>query len=257
MSNNLEDTLLILDWGIGGIGAFIEVRKRDPNLNILYWSDSGVIPYGKMNQTILSARILEVLNTAKVLGATHALIACNAASTVLPLIDTPIPTIGVIEKGVEKLILDKLSGKVGEHLGIIGGKRTIDSGAWSQPLIEEGFQVNANITQPLSALIESGKHLDLDSRPIFESVLAGLEEVTDLVLACTHYVAARSVISSILPKATLFDPVGESVKFMLENWTISGTAKTRFLTTGDIHEMEKSAKLAYGFDLTGDVRPAF
>ncbi len=252
----MSDTLLILDWGIGGIGAFLEVRKRKPAFNILYWSDSGAVPYGKMTQETLSARVLDVLNAATKLGATHAIIACNAASTILPLIDPPIPTIGVIKKGIEKLIRDRQEGQKMEHIGIIGGARTIDSGAWSQPLIDHGFHVSANIAQPLSAIIESGKHLDPDSIPVFQSVLSGLEDVTDLVLACTHYVVASDVISAILPQATLFDPVNVCVDYMVENWPLGGLGDTRFLTTGNISEMEKSAKLAYNLDIAQNVSRA-
>ncbi len=249
-------TLLVLDWGIGGLGAFKELRTKAPTLNLLYWSDSGEVPYGKMSETLLSSRILEVLDSAKKMGATEAIIACNAASTVLPLIHPPIPTIGVIVKGVEKLIVEKNADDPKTHIGVIGGRRTIESGAWSQPLIEEGFKLSSKIAQPLSAIIEKGLHDERSSKPTFERILSGLDNVSDLVLACTHYIAAENIISSILPNATIFDPVQECVDFIVRHWIkdeIDGQGSSRFLTTGDIKEMEKSAKLAFGLNITGQV----
>lgn len=219
-----------------------------PGLDILYVSDAGETPYGKMKPKELQARILLLLRAAKHQNISHALIACNAASTILPTLDLPIFTEGVIEIPLQKIIKD--GEKKRPVLGIIGGKRTIESGAWSMPLCEHGFKIHEKIAQPFSALIEAGQHHNIKSFTTFKEVLHGLEEVTDLVLACTHYIAAKDIISKIIPKATLFDPVEYVVDQILIDWKLpTGTGETSFITSGDKLLMRKSAKLAFDIEI--------
>jgi len=47
----------IVDWGIGGIGLVRELDRRVPGLPVLYWSDAGAVPYGRMRSADLTARL--------------------------------------------------------------------------------------------------------------------------------------------------------------------------------------------------------
>ena len=240
-----DPKLLILDWGIGGIGTFLKMRSARPDLDIVYISDAGQVPYGKQTQIQLSGRVQALVELAEQRGATHAIVACNAASTILQISSFSIPVLGVIEKG-----LDALAGSEAKHLGVIGGERTILSGAWTTPLEAMGFRVSAKVAQALSALIERGQHRALSSRPVFSGVLSGLEEVDLLVLACTHYVAASALISEILPGVHLYDPVDACIDYAIKEWPLSGgRGNTEFLTSGDVDAMIVGAKLAYDYDI--------
>lgn len=46
----------ICDWGIGGLGVYKELRKRGSNADIVYFSDSGYTPYGKVPKDELHER---------------------------------------------------------------------------------------------------------------------------------------------------------------------------------------------------------
>jgi glutamate racemase len=52
-----QRTLGIVDWGIGGIGLLQRLDVRAPRLPVVYWSDTGAIPYGKQQTRDLSARL--------------------------------------------------------------------------------------------------------------------------------------------------------------------------------------------------------
>ena len=158
------ERLGFLDWGIGGIGIFQAFRRRRPEVPVLYWSDTGATPYGRLPAAELTARVRRVLQAMVGQGVTHAVIACNAASTILPgLGDVGIPVMGVIEPAIA-MVSPALAG----ILGVVGGARTIRSGLYRRALATPRRRVIQRIAQPLSAHIEAGRV----GTPAFERDLA-------------------------------------------------------------------------------------
>ena len=43
----------IMDWGIGGLTVYQAMRKRGLTTDVLYFSDSGTTPYGKLSKASL------------------------------------------------------------------------------------------------------------------------------------------------------------------------------------------------------------
>ncbi|MCA9491689.1 MAG: aspartate/glutamate racemase family protein, partial [Myxococcales bacterium] len=139
----------VLDWGIGGVDALDRLRRLRPDLDLVYHSDAGTTPYGRLSRDALASRVSEVVAG---LGVDLVVVACNAASTVLGELDLRVPAIGVIEPGLEAALAT-------EHrvLGLVGGERTIASGVWERPLVRAGRRVVARAAQPLSAHVEAGR----------------------------------------------------------------------------------------------------
>jgi glutamate racemase len=73
----------IVDWGIGGVGLVNALDRLAPGLPILYWSDAGATPYGRMGVDELTDRLMTVVTSLAERGATEVVLACNAASTVV------------------------------------------------------------------------------------------------------------------------------------------------------------------------------
>src|SRR3954470_77349 len=74
----------VVDWGIGGLGFFKLLRERHPRLPLVYVSDAGETPYGKLRASHLAARLRQMGAFMRREGVTHLVVACNAASTALP-----------------------------------------------------------------------------------------------------------------------------------------------------------------------------
>ena len=74
--NGEMERLGFLDWGIGGIGILRAFRRRRPEVPVLYWSDTGARPYGRLPAAELTARVRRVLRAMVGQGVTHAVIAC-------------------------------------------------------------------------------------------------------------------------------------------------------------------------------------
>jgi glutamate racemase len=239
------ERLGFLDWGIGGIGIFGAFRRRRPEVPVLYWSDTGATPYGRLPAAALTARVRRVLRAMAGQGVTHAVVACNAASTVLPdLGDVGIPVMGVIAPAIA-MVSPALEGV----LGVVGGARTIRSGLYRRALATPRRQVVQRIAQPLSAHIEAGRV----GTPAFERdltrILAPLARADAILLACTHYPSAREAFRRLAPRASLLDPAEAVVEAVISRWRLPTGRGDLFVTTGSPDDMRRGARTAWGTDL--------
>lgn len=237
----------IIDWGIGGISIYKLVRERLGNVPVVYFSDTGVIPYGKMKRRELAERLDAVIEFLQTKGITHLVIGCNAASTAIDdLRDHGIPIIGVIEPAVA--MTAKMNPK---KLGLIGGRRTVVSGVYRRAFAERGIDVRQRIAQPLSGLIESGDVSSAKLQLEAAAILSPLKICSHILLACTHYPAIGNVLKGHVSTSTVFINPAAAVVDQIEKWKIAPGGSDVFFTTGDAKQMKRSATLAFGVNIYG------
>ncbi len=242
--------LAIVDWGIGGMGFYRRFRARRPEVPVVYWSDTGVEPYGRQGAERLAERLRQVLRRLPAFGVSHVVVACNAASTVLERVEQYSGcSTGVIEHGVAAALATGV-----ERVGVVGGRRTILSGAYRAPLTRMGRKVTQRIAQPLSAFVEAG---ELDSpalRAELGRIVRPLQHVDALVLGCTHYPALLQRFMVALPGVTMVDPVERLLEHVDHAFQLPGGGRPElFLTTGDPVAMRAAALRAFGVSL-GEIR---
>ncbi len=244
----MSTTIGVLDWGIGGIDFHTRLVARAPTLATIYWSDSGSVPYGKLGRDALAGRVAAVAGQLRERGATHLVIACNAASTVLghpALARCGLEICGVIAPAIAATIAEG-----SRVVGVIGGRRTIRSGLYRRALVAAGRRVHARVAQPLSALVERGELSTPHVYAELARILRPLRRVEALVLACTHYTALLGPIRELLPEARMIDPAAATLAFVEHAWGLSGQVRSdMFLTTGDPGAMRDAAALAFGVTL--------
>jgi len=238
----------VLDWGIGGIDFQARLRARHPDVAVMYWSDSGATPYGKLGREALAARLARVAAALRDRGATHVVVACNAASTVLDhlaIAGVGVEICGVIAPAIAATLADPA-----RVVGVIGGRRTISSGLYRRGLSVGGRRVISRVAQPLSAMVERG---ELDSPAVLETlrgILGPLRRAEALVLACTHYIALLPAIQGLLPGVRIIDPAAATLAEVERRWCLSGHGtEDMFFTTGDPAAMQLAARLAFGVAL--------
>ena len=118
----------IIDWGIGGISVYKLLKERLGDVPVVYFSDTGATPYGKMARVELATRLDAIIEYLISRGATSIAIGCNAAGAAIgDLADHGIEVEGVIEPAVE--LTARLKPK---RLGLIGGRRTVGFGRLSR-----------------------------------------------------------------------------------------------------------------------------
>ncbi|ART68519.1 hypothetical protein BTO20_07965 [Mycobacterium dioxanotrophicus] len=218
-------------------------------LPVLYWSDTGVTPYGRMHTGELVARLTAVVTALARRGATEVVLACNAASTVTPrLRSVPIPVEGIIGHGVAS-VPEVIRGPI----GVVGGRRTIASGCYRRALARPDREVVSRVAQPLSAHIEAGRLGSPQFLADLTSIVAPLRHVQALVLACTHYPAASPWFSAVLGDVALLDPAERFAAAVARRHpqarVNSRPAARTYLTTGDPDAMRRAAATAWATEL--------
>ena len=235
--------LAILDWGIGGISVLQAIKAQLGDIPVLYFSDTGATPYGKMSRPELVARLHRVIAFSQTQGATHLVIGCNAASTAIPFLKmADLPIEGVIESAV------RLTAQMAPaRLAVIGGRRTVLSGVYRRAFAERGIRVAQRIAQPLSALIESGDVSSPELRANCRQIFAPIKNCSHLLLACTHYPAITPVLREFVAEDTVFiNPAGALV-MQIKRWQLPTNGADVFLTTGGATQMKQAAWRAFGY----------
>ena len=251
-------TLGILDWGIGGVGFFTAFKARFPDVEVVYLSDAGCTPYGRLSARDLEARLVAIAPRLAQVGVTRLVVACNAMSTILPR--RPAGELGferlcgVIESAVKAVLETDV-----QVVGVVGGGRTVRSGAYGRQLRAAGLSVRQRVAQPLSALVEAGLAGSPAFRAEAERVMAPLARVEALVLGCTHYSAGVARFRELAPAAVIVDPARETLDRVVSGWfggrtradgqdavRDPGAATGTFFTTGDPATTARAALLAFG-----------
>lgn len=243
----------IIDWGIGGLDLTQRIQRGCPDLAITYWSDTGARPYGLMARRELVLRLTAVVDELAEQGCSEVVLACNAASTALGALGgCPVPVSGVIEAAAS--VVPASAKKV----AVLGGARTIRSGAHRRVLAQPGRTVVGRVAQPLSAHIEAARVNSPEFREDLRAIVAPLGDADAVVLACTHYPAAAKAFEQALPQAKVLNPVVGLARELIGRFGGS-TGKSpaslkpvRYLSTGDPQAMVKGALAAWGINLVAE-----
>jgi glutamate racemase len=235
-------TIGICDYGIGGISLYKRLRELS-HVDVIYYSDAGYTPYGKVAEEELRAQVQKVIDFLFANGANYVAVACNAASTVLP----GDPKVGgMIAHGLQA-VRDAGSSSV----GIVGGYRTVLSGVYKKPLEAEGIFVRQQVAQALSIRIEAG---DLSSEGLtadIGTIFTPLADCESVLLACTHYPVISEAIARVVPGLKLLDPMDHMVRHILGVCKpLLGANRERWITSGDPEIMKQAAAKAFDLHLS-------
>lgn len=242
----------IVDWGIGGLGLLRILDGLAPGLPVVYWSDSGTVPYGLQDRAHLAARLRVVVAALADRGCTEVVLACNAASTVIGDLDgARVPVEGIIGHGIAAVPTSFMG-----TVGVVGGSRTIRGGHYRRGLAAPGRVVCSRVAQPLSAHIEAGRTGSPEFVADLHRIVRPLRTAGVVVLACTHYPAATGWFADALPGVALVDPAARLAAAIAARHGrgVGGPDRT-YITTGEPDAMRRAAAGAWSAELL-TVEPA-
>ena len=191
----------VFDSGIGGLTVVSALRALLPNESIFYLGDTARVPYGGKSAATVQRYSLEIAAMLLEENAKTVVVACNTASALaLPQLEKtlPVTVTGVILPGARAAIAKTRTG----HVGVIGTRATIKSGAYERALrsLNPDVRVTARACPLLVPLIEEGWLQNAITDEIIMQYLAPLMEdgIDTLVLGCTHYPLLRNAIARLL-----------------------------------------------------------
>ena len=228
----------VFDSGIGGLTVVKALRDLLPNETIVYLGDTARVPYGPKSPETVQRYALELAQILTQKNAKALVVACNTVSSVaMPMLTTkfPVPVVGVIEPGARAA----LQATRNRHIGVIGTRATIRSGAYEKALraTDNNVRVSSRACPLLVPLIEEGLLDDDVTDRVIARYLEPLlsDGIDTLVLGCTHYPLLAGAITRVLGrKIMLVDSAqncARAVEEMLNRQSLRAAPQNR----GELH----------------------
>ncbi len=191
----------VFDSGLGGLTAVKELRRLMPEEDIVYFGDTGRVPYGSRSRETIIKYAQQDAAFLKSKQVKMIIAACGTVSSVAAdvLASQDLPFTGVLRPTALAAASVTKNGKI----GVIGTTATIRSGSYRRELnqIDPSLSVFEQDCPLFVPLVENG-FLEGDevTRLIAERYLAPLKQagVDTLIMGCTHYPIIRGEISSVM-----------------------------------------------------------
>ena len=218
----------VFDSGIGGLTVVKALQDFLPNESIFYLGDTARVPYGNKSAETVERYSLELAAMLMGENAKAIIVACNTVSSVaIPKLRTtvPVPVIGVIEPGAQAAIAITRN----RHVGVIGTRATIRSGAYENALraLNVHVRVSSSACPLLVPLIEEGLLNDELTDQALARYLDPMiaDGIDTLVLGCTHYpLLAGAIARALGEKIKLVDSArncADAVKELLDRQSLA------------------------------------
>lgn len=256
----------VFDSGLGGLTAVRELARIMPEEDLVYFGDTGRVPYGGRSREILVKYARQDTAFLRSFRPKAIVIACGTVSTTaLDVLrsENDIPIFGVVGPAARAAAQVTRNGRV----GLIGTRASIRSGAYERTLskLRPGVEVTARACPLLVPLVESGRFRpgDLVAETVVGEYLAPIRArgVDTLILGCTHYPLMKPIIGAYMgPDVSLVD-VGEQcarwVKRQLELDGLRnerpGAGRRRYFVSDSAQDFSDLASLFLGEDVHGGV----
>ncbi len=246
----------VFDSGLGGLTVMRSIASRLPGERIVYFGDTGRVPYGNRGERIIRRYAQDdekflLKQEVKMIVAACGTVSSVAADTGKTL---PVPFFEMITHAAKMAATVTKNKKI----GVLGTAATINSGSHKKaiakilpdakvtacacpmfvPFVEEGW------VDPQDPLVQG-----IVARYVEPLIAAGCDTV---ILGCTHYPLLSAAIRRALPGAALIDP-GVAVAGAIEQYLIEhdlqnaqGDGGYRFFVTDRTQTFQKTASVLLG-----------
>lgn len=201
----------VFDSGLGGLTAVRRLHALMPQENIIYFGDTGRVPYGTRGRDIITKYARQDVAFLRQYDLKSIIIACNTVSAIaLDLLskENDIPIIGTVEPACRRAMTMTQTGRV----GVIGTAATIRSDSYATQLkdLVPGVQIFARACPLFVPLVENGYvNGDKVTQLMIEEYLTPVRDsgIDTLILGCTHYPLLKKMIGDFVgDSVTLIDP---------------------------------------------------
>ncbi len=254
----------VFDSGVGGLTAVKELRRLMPEENIIYFGDTGRLPYGTRSRETLLKYIAQDITFLRRYDCKLILAACGTVSTnITPELaqSAGVPFLGVVEPAVKAACAATKNGRI----GVIATSASIRTGAYQQAAahLQPSFQVIGKACPLLVPLVENGL-IQPDNEITEKVVRIYLEPVKEagidtLILGCTHFPLIGKIIDRVMDgKAALIDAgscLARQAQKELEKQEAFGTGgSTSYFVTDSTEDFAQIASLFLENHVDGDVK---
>lgn len=253
----------IFDSGLGGLTAVHELLQLLPHEDLVYFGDTGRVPYGTRSRETIEKYAKEDISFLLSHNVKAILVACGTVSTNINLNDFSekyqLPILGVVLPAIKKAVSVTQTKKI----GLVATPASIRSGAYQKALEEnsDGISLSVNSCPLWVPIVEAGRIHKGDPLPelLVEEYLTPLknQQIDTLILGCTHYPLLSEVISSFMgPDVTLISAGAEAAK-QLSSQIVpndsSHSGSCSFYISDSTESFSEQASLFLGMPVKGTI----
>ena len=250
----------VFDSGLGGLTAVKELIRKMPKEDIVYFGDTGRVPYGTRSKETIIKYTMQDIKFLMQHNIKMIIIACGTASSVA--LDSVkeqfnIPMIGVVDASIEAALRSTKTNKI----AVLGTNGTIGSGAYQSKLNALGFEVFPIACPLFVPLVENNYLTNKATYLIAQDYLSPLmgKGIDTIILGCTHYPLLKVVISDIMGSSVaLIDSGAETVsiaynRLKADDLLNETGGKQEFFVSDSIADFSHLASLFLEKEITGKV----
>ena len=256
-----NETIGLLDSGVGGLSVLAQFYKVMPNQNYAFFADTKNLPYGTKTRDEIYNFTKNILNFFLSKGIKTVVFACNTTSAIayerlrdyfkdeikiFPLIQTIIP-----------YSIENLSD--GDTIAILATKATINSHKYRDEIKKLNNKINV-VEIDCTGFVEIVEQRLYDDEKSFNLIkekidIAKKNNAKKVVLGCTHYPYLIDIFKKIYdveyfnPAKSLVDVVKEEIKGEISQNKETKNPKIDFYVSKDPDEFIKSAKPFFKVDI--------
>ena len=189
----------VFDSGLGGLSAVREIKKLLPDEDIIYFGDTGRLPYGTRSEKIICDYAADDMTFLSSFRVKAVCVACGTVSSIaLPSLRErfSLPLIGVVEPAARQAAAWTKKKRV----GVLATPSTIASGAFRKAVrdADEEIEVRGIGCPMFVPLVENGYIAADDpvTNIIAREYVSKLADFSPdvIILGCTHYPLIRPII---------------------------------------------------------------
>lgn len=200
----------VFDSGLGGLSAVKELMKALPYEDIVYFGDTGRVPYGNRSRDTIIKYAAQDVNFLLSHNVKAVVAACGTVSSVATDLcrTLSVPFTGVVNPTAEAAVKATKTGRI----GVIGTTATINSHSYKKKInsINPDLEVWEQDCPLFVPLVENGftEADDIIVKSVVEHYIKELikHKVDTVILGCTHYPLLKKAIGNAFgDEVTLID----------------------------------------------------
>ena len=243
--NNRETddrAIALFDSGMGGLTCVEALKRQLPGESLIYYGDCLRAPYGDRTVETLKLFSEQIGDFLTSLNIKMLVVACNTISSLcLGNLKERYPSLPVV--GMIDMTVKHVAGAYPDrNIGIIATSAAIKSGMYVKKLRESGCRGELfplacpSFVPAVEAGIYDGPEAEAIVRDALDEYMEK-NQVSALILGCTHFPFLRPVIEKLYPSVLIIDPaeiVAQGIKDMIGGRALtagSGAGEQRFYTS--------------------------
>ncbi len=212
----------VFDSGMGGLTTVRRLAALMPNENIIYFGDTGRVPYGSRSHETVRRYAMQDMRFLCSFDLKAMVIACGTVSSIAMeqlKQQGSVPIFGVVEPTAAKAAAITKN----RRIGIIATQATISTGAYEALLSDvDGVALYSKACPLFVPLVENGRIRVGDS--VIETVAAEYlqslkqADIDTLILGCTHYPLLTEVIGAYMGSGVQLVDAGAEAAEQVAVW---------------------------------------